>query len=703
MSADIRNRQTEATECGLACLAMSAHMAGSNIDLAWLRQRNPVSARGTSLKDLLEIAATIGMAGRAVRCEISEIGQLQRGAILHWGLKHFVVLDRVRRKGVRVFDPARGYQWLAPDEISRFFTGVALELTTTPSFERRREISPLRLWSLVRWTPQVRSDLAQALILSVLLQIYVVANPFYLQLAVDEAAMKGDLDLLATLAVGFAAFALLNAVAEALRGVVLQKLTSLLTWDMTQRLFHHMIRLPLPWFQRRRLADVLTRFQSIDPIKNLVANGLVGVAIDGTLSLVTLAMMVVFSPILAFLTLAGLGGYMAIRLAGIPLTRRFASEALMASIAEQSKRLETLRAIQTIKIMGGEAQREGLWANKLADTVRTGQASGLATMSFSAAQRMFDALTLVTVIYLGIRSVVSGHMTIGVLYAFMAYRTQFMSRAISLFEQAVNWRMLDIYTIRLADIVLTPVETDLDSTIGGLPQVMGMIELDRIGFRYGPTDPFVLQDVSLRIKPGEFVAIVGPSGVGKSTLLKVLCGLYPPTIGEVRLDGLPVSAWGAKAVRSALGVVMQDDELLPGSIAENVAFFDEATDMDRVWDCLRLAAIADEVRAMPMRAETFVGDMGSTLSGGQRQRVLLARALYKQPRILVLDEATSHLDLARERSINAELADLKITRIVVAHRPETIRAADRVLHLQGALTDLTAAAATAAPPVGAAG
>jgi ATP-binding cassette subfamily B protein RaxB len=272
-------------------------------------------------------------------------------------------------------------------------------------------------------------------------------------------------------------------------------------------------------------------------------------------------------------------------------------------------------------------------------------------------------------------------MTIGVLYAFIAYRSQFMSRAISLFEQAVSWRLLDIYTFRIADLVHTPVEAGLDIAPVGLPEMVGRIEIEDVTYRYSASEPAVLDNLTLTIEAGEFVAITGPSGVGKSTLLKVLCGLYPVTAGEIRIDGLPLKLWGPKALRSSMGVVMQDDELLPGSIADNVSFFDENADHPHIWTCLRIAAVDEDVRNLPMRLDTFVGDLGNSFSGGQKQRILLARALYKRPRILVLDEATSHLDLAREKRVNEGLTALNITRVVVAHRPETIGIADRVVSL----------------------
>jgi ATP-binding cassette subfamily B protein RaxB len=676
-------RQTEAAECGLVCLAVASGLLGAQLDIAHLRRSHPVSPRGLTLKEIIDIASALNMSGRAVRCELDELGDLTCPAILHWGLNHFVVLERMSKDQVWIVDPATGPAKLAQREVSKHFTGVALELSTTPAFKPRLERSPLKLSSLFHWSPSVVSGLLQTLLLSLVLQAYIVASPFYMQLAIDEAALKGDKDLLIALAIGFGLFAAFNAGAEALRGVALQRVTSILSWDMTRRLFHQLVRLPLPWFQRRQLADALTRFESLNPVKSLIAGGLVGGVIDGTLSLVTLGMMIAFAPILAIVTVAGLLLYMVLRLVTVPLSMKLSAAALSASIVEQGSRIETLRAMQTIKVMAAEAERESGWANKFAATIRTGQSNAFIGIGFSTLQRLFDAVTLVVIVYLGANAVIDGKMTIGVLYAFTAYRTQFLARTQGLFEQIISWRLLDLHTHRLADIALHPIEAGVDRSPVGLPEVTGRFELLGVGFRYAPHERAVFTDVTLTIEPGEFVAIAGPSGAGKSTLLKVLCGLYPVSAGEVRLDGLPLSAWGPKTVRRALGVVMQDDELLSGSIADNVAFFDERIDMDHVWACLRQAAIADDVLAMPMRADTLVGDMGSSLSGGQKQRILLARALYRRPRILILDEATSHVDVKGERSINAALSTMSMTRIIVAHRPETIDAADRVIVLEG--------------------
>jgi ATP-binding cassette subfamily B protein RaxB len=302
---------------------------------------------------------------------------------------------------------------------------------------------------------------------------------------------------------------------------------------------------------------------------------------------------------------------------------------------------------------------------------------------FRGAKELVTGLETVLLVYLGARLAIAGDLTIGMLFAFMAWRQQFLEKTTALIETAVNFRLLDLHLQRIADIAHTEPEAGLDGAASLVPRpVEGRIELRELGFRHGEDEAEILSGVNLSVAPGEFVAITGPSGGGKTTLLKLMLGLLRPTAGQVLLDGRVLDAAGMAAFRASAGVVMQEDQLLAGSIAENISFFDPRPDLDFMRDCARLAGVDEEVMAMPMTYSTLVGDLGAALSGGQRQRILLARALYRRPRVLLMDEGTSHLDVAKEREVNAALARLSITRIVIAHRPETIAAADRVLVLR---------------------
>nr|WP_230531073.1 peptidase domain-containing ABC transporter [Microvirga roseola] len=362
--------------------------------------------------------------------------------------------------------------------------------------------------------------------------------------------------------------------------------------------------------------------------------------------------------------------------------RQRQEEMVEAAAKEQTTFIETARAIQSIKIFGREPDREAVWQNRYAESISRGIRQGRFTIGFKTANDLIYGIENVLVVWLGAKAIMANDMTIGMLYAFMAYKEQFLSKATNLIETGIQYRMLDLHLDRLSDIALAEREQDRQGDSLVARPVQGSVELKGVSFRYADTEPEVLTGVGLKVEAGEFVAITSPSGGGKTTLLKVMLGLFRPLEGTVLVDGTPLDHLGRQAFRSQVGVVMQDDQLLSGSIAENICFFEMRIDLDWMRACAGIAGIDDEIMAMPMNYNTLIGDMGTTLSGGQRQRVLLARALYRRPRILFMDEGTSNLDLDKEREVNRALAELKITRIVIAHRPETIRAADRIVVLR---------------------
>ncbi|KFG68767.1 peptidase domain-containing ABC transporter [Microvirga sp. BSC39] len=674
--------QSEAAECGLACLAMVATYHGREVDLVALRRLFSISLKGVTLKDVLVMGQRLGMTGRGLRLEPEQLGEIKLPCILHWDMNHFVVLKDVGARRITIHDPASGVRTLTLEEAGRHFTGIALELTPTSSFERKKETSRLSLTALWGRMPGIKRALAQALVLSGVLQLVVLAAPFYMQLAVDEAVMKGDGGLLTALALGFGLLTLIHIGADWLRSHVLLFLSGALNFQMGANLFHHLVRLPLAWFEKRHIGDLVSRFRSAEPIQRLVSEGLVAALVDGVMATLTLVMILIYSPKLAGIVVAALVLYGLLRFALYRSLRQRQEEMIEASAKEQTTFIETARAIQSIKIFGREADREALWQNRHADEIGRGIRHGRFTIGFKTANDLIYGLENVLVVYLGARAIMGNELTIGMLYAFMAYKEQFLSKATNLIETGIQYRMLDLHLDRLSDIALAEREQDRHGESLIARAVKGAVELKGVSFRYADTEPEVLSGVDLKVEAGEFVAVTGPSGGGKTTLLKIMLGLFKPLEGTVLIDGTPIAHVGTQAFRSQVGVVMQDDQLLSGSIAENICFFDASLDLDWMRACADVAGIDGEIMAMPMNYNTLIGDMGTTLSGGQRQRVLLARALYRRPRILFMDEGTSSLDLDKEREVNRALAELKITRIVIAHRPETIRAADRIVVLR---------------------
>ena len=670
-------RQSEAAECGLACLAMIASYHGQQIDLGSLRRRYPISLKGMTLAGVIEAAERIGLAGRPLRLEPVSLARLRLPAILHWDMSHFVVLKRIARNGRAVIhDPALGERQLDVGDLSNHFSGVALEITPSSGFQPGRQVVKQRLTGLIGSAQGLLSPLAQTLVLSVILQAYVLAGPFYMQLAVDEGVVDDDRSLLSVLALGFGLAMLFNAVAGLLRSRILVYLQSRIASDIGNGLFAHLLRLPLVFFERRHIGDLVSRFSSIEPIRNLLAEGLISALVDGAMAVLTAGMVVLYSARLGLVVLTALLIYAALRVAFYRMFRRRSVDVVQARARENSTFIETARAIQSIKIFNRESGRKMLWANRYADVVAANAGVEYLKGGFKAINDVVFGCENLAVIYLGALAILDGRMTIGMLFAFIAYKQQFIDKAVRLVEKAIEFRMLDLHLERLADITHAEPEPGQDRTSYRTPP-SGRIEVRNLSFRYAPGEPHVFEGIDLTIQAGDYVAITGPSGGGKTTFMKVMLGLLQPTDGDVLIDGLPLATYGARSFRDHVGVVMQDDQLLSGSIADNICFFDQGFDHEHMQHCARIACVHDDIMRMPMSYDSLIGDMGSSLSGGQRQRILLARALYRRPILLFMDEGTSHLDTDIEGRVNAAIRELGLTRVIIAHRPETIASAER--------------------------
>jgi len=675
--------QTEPAECGLACLAMIASYHGHRIDLTTLRRRHPVSLKGVTLRGLIQVASHLHLSSRGLRFELNHLRELILPAIVHWDMNHFVVLKAVTSKGIVVHDPALGERRVTFAEASNHLTGIALELTPAEGFsikDERKRLPFSTFWGHIRGVPHA---LSQIFVLSLILEGLVITAPLYMQIAIDEVIVKGDVDLLLVLALGFGLLAAFNVASTALRSYIILIVQNTLHFQIGARLFHHLIRLPLVYFEKRHIGDVLSRFSSIEPIRNQIAGGLIAAVIDGLMALATLIMIFIYSPTLALVVLTAFMLYAILRVALYRWLLQLSEATIESSAKEMSNFIETVRAVQTVKLFNRENEREGQWLNRYASVVNANVRLGRAQISFKTMNdAIFGAENIITV-YLAARLALDNVMTVGMIFAFMSYKFSFISKAVMLVEELLAFRILELHLGRLSDIALSPLERGHNLPPPFPRKIDGSIELRNVSFRYSETDPFVLENVSLHVEAGRFVTVMGPSGGGKTTLIKIMLGLLEPTSGEVLVDGIPLSTIGPKAYREHVAAVMQDDQLLSGSIADNICFFDPAFDENRMVDCAVMAGIHDEIMAMPMSYNTLIGDMGSSLSGGQKQRILLARALYRQPKILFLDEGTAHLDTEKEKLINENLRRLYITRISVAHRPEITSGTDAIVRIGG--------------------
>ncbi len=672
--------QTEAAECGLASLGMVANYHGHRIDLAGLRRRFTVSLKGATLAYLMQAAGRLDLAPRALRLELDELRRLRTPCILHWDLNHFVVLKSADSRGAVIHDPALGPRRLALAEVSKHFTGIALELVPTAEFRPADERRRVRLRDLTGPITGLARSLGQVLLLALVLQAFALLAPFYMQWVVDGAVVAADRDLLTVLGIGFLLLAALQVGVAALRSWVVLYLGTTLNLQWLANVFSHLLRLPVAWFEKRHLGDVVSRFGAVTTIQRTLTSSFVEAVIDGLMAVATLAMMLVYSPALASIAVAAVAAYAALRAAFYAPLRRASEEHIVHAARQQSHFLETVRGVQSIKLFGRQDERRSRWLNLVVDATNRDLAVQKLSLGFRSVNGLVFGAERVVVVWVGAVLVLEASFSVGMLFAFMAYKEQFSARVAGLIDKLIELKMLQLQGERLADIVLTAPEERAPSPAPGIADAS--LEARGLSFRYSDTEPFVLQGCSFRIEPGESVAIVGPSGCGKTTLVKVMLGLLPATDGQVVVGGVDLQKLGVEPYRRLVGTVMQDDPLFAGSIADNVSFFDPAPDQEAIERCTRLAAIHDDIVAMPMGYHTLIGDMGAALSGGQRQRLLLARALYKRPRILFLDEATSALDVQRERQVNEAIRGLSLTRILIAHRPETIASAGRVIVLQ---------------------
>ena len=674
-------QQTEAAECGLACLAMVASYHGHQVDINTLRRRYPVSLNGVTLRALIQVACQLHFVCRPLRYELEHLSHLRLPAILHWDMSHFIVLKSVTRSGIVVHDPAGGQKFYRLSEASKHLTGIAVELAPTDGFISKDERARLSLsvfWSQLSGSGHA---LVQVLILSIVLQTLTLAGPLYLQLTMDEVIARGDVELLLVLALGFGLLVLIKTATTAVRSIIILIIQNVVHFHLGARLFHHLIRLPLSFFEKRHIGDLLSRFSSLQPIRNLLAEGLIAALLDGLMAAITLAMILIYSTQLTLVVVTAFFLYALLRLALYRIIWRRTEATIQAQAQENSTFIESVRAIQSLKIFNRENEREGQWLNRYSEVVSANVRLGRAKIAFSTINDALFGLENVVTIYIAAGLALNNVLTIGMIFAFMSYKQHFTEKAVQLVEKAIDFKLLGLHLERLGDIALTPIESGHDQPLVYTRTIQGRIELKNVFFRYSENDAFVLENINLAIEPGEFVTIMGSSGGGKTTMIKIMLGLLEPTSGEVLIDDVPLFSFGRRAYREQIGAVMQDDQLLSGSVADNICFLDPKFDHDRMTTCAQLAGIHEEVMAMPMTYNSLIGDMGSSLSGGQKQRLLLARALYHQPCILFLDEGTAHLDIENERHIHQSLTRLRMTRISVAHRPDISVGADRLIRI----------------------
>ena len=659
---------------------MVAGYYGHHATLRELRTRFRMSMRGATLRKLHDCGQQMGLNCRAVRVELTELKQLRLPAILHWEFDHFVVLKSVNRRGLNIVDPALGTRRPSLEEVSSRFTGVALELAPTPTLAKKKAADSIRLSSFLTAFRGLAGSLGAVFAMTALLQVFALAMPLQMQFTVDQGIRQGDMNVVVALAVGFGAIAVISALTDYFRSLLVLYAGNTAALRMVVGLAHHLLRLPDAWFSARHPGDVLSRFNSITPVRDFLMNGAFVMLVDTVMAVGAFAVLLLYS---WQMTLA-LCGFLALssvlRLATYAPLKHLTHESIAAGALEESSFIENVQRHRSIKLLGAEADREDTWGERYVTSINAEARLRRFGIHLQLATSTITAFESAVMLLMGASQVMVGAFTLGMLFAFSSYSSMFSSRVHALVRALVDMRMLKLHRERIADIGLEPREVP-PGTHGIRSELHGEISVRSLNFAYNDEEGAVLHGLDLDVAPGEFLTVCGESGTGKSTLVKLLAKLLTPDAGEIKVDGHDLRLVDTAHYRRQLGVVMQDDDLLSGSLLENIAVGEAQPDLERVAQAARLACIDEDIRRMPMQYLTLVGHMGSTLSGGQRQRLMIARAVYRRPRILLLDEGTAHLNDALQREVLSNLAGLGVTMIAVTHDPRVLECADRCVRV----------------------
>ncbi|WP_422877904.1 peptidase domain-containing ABC transporter [Ktedonosporobacter rubrisoli] len=671
--------QMSRVECGLACLAMVLSYYGRKTSISEIRTQCGVGRDGLSALGIVRAARRYKMRVRAVSLQHSDLRYVPLPAIVHWEFKHFLVVENWTSKFVDVVDPAHGRQRLTSEEFDAGFTGVVITLEPGTSFEYSSDFKRLSLSRyLFEHIKQMPLTLIQVLFTSLLLQGLGLVLPLLNKVVLDQIIPAEMSNLMFLLGVGMLMLVLSQAVTTLLRGLLLVYLRARIDKQMIHGFFERLLMLPYSFFQQRSSGDLLARVNSNTIIRDTLSSQLIATLLDS--GMVVLYLFILLWQSLPFGIITLIIGFLQIAL--LLATKRPMAELAHRELAAQGRSqgymAEALVGIATLKAAGVEDRALARWSNLFFEQLNTSLHRNYLSTLIDSGMNALRTLAPLALLWMGTMQVLNHTMSAGTMFALNALAISFLTPLSSLVTSGLQLQIVPAHFERLTDVTMAGFEQDREK-VQSPPRLSGHICLRNVSFQYDQQAPKILQNINLEIKAGQKVALVGRTGSGKSTLGKLLLGLYMPTEGEILYDGIPLQNMNYQEVRQQFGVVMQDNVIFSGSILQNVTLSDPEAKVDRVTHATRIAGIHEDIMKMPMGYETFVSEGGSALSGGQRQRVAIARAIVHNPVILLLDEATSHLDVITEHKVEQQLATLSCTQIIIAHRLSTIRDADVII------------------------
>ncbi|WP_131794011.1 peptidase domain-containing ABC transporter [Fluoribacter gormanii] len=674
-------KQAQHSECGHTCVAMVSNYHGHSIDLFSLREIEEPSMNGSTMLDIVKLLEKLKFNTRALRVDVTELKHVQCPAILHWNMNHFVVLKSINNKYAIIHDPASGRRKITLSELSNSFTGIVLETEKSTDFSVINAKQKLGIIDLFKSIQGLKNNLIVLLFLSLTIEVFILINPLFLQYITDNVTNTNSLNNLYVIAVGFIILTLCHTFTEYMRSNFVVFLTNSMSEYFSSGVMNHLLRIPFEYFERRHKGDILSRFLSIHEIQSKITTDSINTLLDGIVIVLAITIMSFYSIQLTAMVLLALTLFLILRI----FSYRHHKNQTEISVGEHanvsSKFLEILHSIMPMKLYSKEPLMYRDWKNYFIKAMNADIRIARANVLYSTVNIFLFNIEHILVVAVGAMLVIHNQFSVGMLVAFLAYRQTLVNKSSSFIHKIFDYKLVSVQLDRVSDILLQPVE--IEERINTIDkEIQGSIKVQNLEYKYSGNQNLILDKIDFYINQGEKVAITGPSGIGKTTLLKLMLGLITPTKGKIIIDDVFLEVWGVKKYRGACASVMQDDTLISGSILDNITFMDTRIDIDRVYEVAKIAQIHEDILNMPMNYETLIGDMGSSLSGGQKQRILIARALYKNPKILFLDEATSHLDVDTEIKINNALKKLNITQVIIAHREESIRMADRIIELR---------------------
>ncbi|WP_309145420.1 peptidase domain-containing ABC transporter [Xenorhabdus yunnanensis] len=637
---------------------------------------------GCSIREIMSVGEKLGLSSCPVRVELEELRSLSLPCILHWSFNHFVVLKKLSRKGALIHDPGIGERNITLSELSDCFTGIALEMKPSATFERKKVTSVISIRDMLTGIEGKGAVIARLIAISVAIELVTLLIPASSQFIIDNILSTSNMFALNVVSAAVVALLLMRMLLTWLRDWIITAAKYSIGLNWSEGFLNKLISLPVTYFEKRQLGDIVSRLHSLNQIQEAFNARMVSAILDAVITVSLLIVMGLYSMVLCagVVSLALL--YAFIKWFCFGMYRVALAESISQTAAQSSHFMETTRGIAAIKILCLNTNRKTKWVNLSTGCIAANIKRFRIDLAFRLISASVTGLVACLVIYVGAQMTENGFFTVGVLFAFIMYADMFIQRTINCCDAVYEFKMLSMHTDRLSDVILTESENMYpDASQNSLVEFYARLEISSLSFAYSAHEPYVFEGISFAIEPGESIAFVGSSGCGKSTLLHVLASLLEPIEGSIRVNGVPISNIGLEAYRKHVSYVLQNDFLFTGSLQENITCFTEQPDIEFMYECTRVAAIHDEIEMMPNGYSSMVGDMGSVLSGGQKQRISIARALYRKPKILILDESTSALDIENERKINEAIKSMKITRLFAAHRPDAIAVADRVFDM----------------------